>query len=408
MTNLATLPQLPTRPLRVAASTVLSLGAAAAFAMLGASPASAVPDPVDTYPTDGDAPYGLTVTPDGLRGVVGNVGTGTFVVMDLDPTSPTLGDVLGTFPATPYSVESTYAPLDGLVYVPECGGSTYAVDATAVAIIATLPVGGCYSAVSPDGKRLFLGEDSAINVVDVDPSSPGYQTATSIPNLSHHLGGVAVSPDGLRLYSVATIEGVISMFDIDPLSPGYGLPIVADVPVGPNSLTPTLSLDGLRVFVADLDDGLLRVYDDALDPIGTVPIGASAAIATVGPGGLLYVTSPTDGTVVVIDPVSLAMVETWPSVGAGPAFIGFSPDGATAYVTNAVAPGTLTVMTGVTVPVPPGGGGGGSGGGGGTQLAHTGPQGFVATGVIGGGLVVAGAIVIIARHRVARRSTSGV
>lgn len=346
-----------------------------------------------TYVTGGDQPFGIALSADGTRAVIGNAGGGTITVLDLDPASPTLGTVLAAFPTSEYSLEPVASPLDGLVYAGECAGSgsTYGIDTATLAIVHTVPVPGCFAAVSPDGARVFLAVDAAIHVLDVDPGSVGYGSTSTIPLVGYHYGGIAVSPDGLRLYSIAASEQVISVIDVDPGSAGYGTRIVADVAVGPLSLRPSVSPDGSRVVVPDLADGQLRVYDDQLTPIATVPLGTSAGSATYGPDGLLSVTMPGDDSIVRLDPATFAVVETWSEVGSTPAFVVFGPGGAPAYVTNSIALGALTVVgepaPAAGGPSAPGGGGGGTGGagdpGGGGSRGSGGP-------VDPGGPVVAG------------------
>ncbi len=163
-------------------------------------------------------------------------------------------------------------------------------------------------AVSPDGRSLYVADDSGVGRVyqfDVDaggglsPKSPPSVAARNSPI------GVAVTPDGQSLYAVN------------------------------NNYT---GVPGSRGIVSQYDVGARGALTPKSPP--TVAAGGQSEYLAVSPdGGSAYVANPATDNVSQYDinPVSGALSPKIPptvAAGDGPVGLAVSPDGQSVYVTN--------------------------------------------------------------------------
>ncbi len=247
--------------------------------------------------------------------------------------------------------------------------------------------------VSPDGRRVFVANDSVGEIHMVNVASRTVLATTSVlPSGSPLVRGIAMSPDGRRIYTsyydqrtreygVAVLHGTTNaLLRTIPLVAAQLLP--GSVNPGAVALSPdgrTLfaanSVPGGRVYVLEtasaltldsIEDGAgstpsgiavnpdnrtayiafsgsnsIKIYDIAGRKVtASISLGAAPTSIAVGPDGQrAYVTSSVDNSVMVIDAVTYGVVSIWHAPVNGftfsaPTGIVVSPDGSRGYVVN--------------------------------------------------------------------------
>jgi YVTN family beta-propeller protein len=244
---------------------------------------------------------------------VTNAGSGTVAVIDITAAPP---GVVSTVPVGPRPEWAAFTPDGTRVYVSNFGGTTVTViDATTAphSVLATVtgldhPFG---IAATPDGTRAYVVNTgvSGVSVIDTDSTSPTFNTIVATISLGVTLPcqnsgirscpGVAVSPDGTRVYVTLSGSNVVSVIDADPTSPTFNT-VVASVTVGNAPRSIGFTPDASRGYVTDSGTSSNNVSVVDTDP-----------------------TSPTFHTVLAMIPV-----------GNDPWGVAFTPDGTQAYVSN--------------------------------------------------------------------------
>lgn len=156
----------------------------------------------------------LTIHPDGATlYAAGGYPDGTVTVIDTVAESVTATVGVGLSPYRP-----RISGDGATVYVPVASTTTVAVLDTATAIVTYFDVGGepRNVAVSPDGKVLyateFSHEPALSNTLRVIDTASGAVTATiAVPNTSPPVG-LAMHPDGSRVYAVYE-DGIVAAID---------------------------------------------------------------------------------------------------------------------------------------------------------------------------------------------------
>jgi YVTN family beta-propeller protein len=207
----------------------------------------------------------------------------------------------------------------------------------------------------PDGKRLFSsganqnailefvyasGKLTLASTIPVarDPqrATPGLSRPEAIPD--GFVGGIALSPDGTRLYAVHVMGLGLTLVDVRT---GRARASV-DLPAEP--YTCLVSPDGSLLYVSLWGGAKILLFDAAtLQPKGEVPVGEHPnAMALSKDGRRLFVACANTNAVWVVDVAARMAVEQistalYPGAppGSTPNSVGLSPDGRRLLVANA-------------------------------------------------------------------------
>lgn len=137
------------------------------------------------------------------------------------------------------------------------------------------------------------------------------------------------SPDGTRLYALASQSGEVRVLDAATYAP------IKTIVVGHSPRGFSLSADGRRLFVANSWDDTVSVIDtQALNVIATWKVGAEPSSVVEDRGGkYLFVANRISSDVAVLDAQTGAEVKRL-LAGRGASYITVSPDGRRLYVTH--------------------------------------------------------------------------
>jgi len=248
----------------------------------------------------GDLPLGMLVSPDGRWAIITNNGYAkpTLTIVDLDTLS-----VAG---ATP--IPDAWL---GLVW-------------------------------HPDGKRLFAsgGADGKIRELLWSPGKLVPRETFDVGKAVKEgfLGGVALRPDGRRLFVVDVLGQRLSALDLDSGEVAKRRDLAAE------PYTCLLSADGATLYVSLWGGAKLLLFDpETLEPRGEIPVGEHPnAMAQSADGKRLFVACAHTNSVWAVDlaarsateQISVALSPGAPP-GSTPNALALSPDGRTLLVANA-------------------------------------------------------------------------
>ncbi len=217
-----------------------------------------------------------------------------------------------------------------IIYVSSGGGGITQVNATNNSVIATAPFSGNSTgiAVTPDGRRLYgaNGDEGQVSVID---------TSTNVPLVSIPVGvagehrSVAITSDGAFAYVTSQVSNTLTIIATATNT------VVRSIPMNGEPIWVTFSPDGSRAYVSNQTGGTLSVVSTAAQAVITTVTGFSLPFhsAFTSDGRYLFVSSQGDNSVKVVNPHNNVIVKTIPT-GPIPRKIAFSPDGMRAYVTN--------------------------------------------------------------------------
>lgn len=213
-------------------------------------------------------------------------------------------------------------------------------------ILATLTAedGPRFTAVSPDGTRLYVSNTQSASVSIFDTATRALIGAVSLPSNPHQL---AVSPDGTKLYA-GNFAGQVWVVDLTVSPPVR----VATVTVGGGVNGIVVSLDGQKVYVANSNSHTISVISASTNTV-TATLGPFMAGGTtlrspeqmvISPNGdYLYVgftnrSSPTVDRIAGMARIRISDNTAEPIVGATlvlqPAGLAVSSDGRFLYVSD--------------------------------------------------------------------------
>jgi len=217
-----------------------------------------------------------------------------------------------------------------IVYVSSVGGGITEVNSTNNSVIATAPFFGNSTgiAVTPDGRRLYgaNGDEGQVSVID---------TSTNVPlvNIPVGIGGehrsVAITSDGAFAYVTSQVTNTLTIIATATNT------VVKSIPMNGEPIWVTFSPNGSRAYVSNQTGGTLSVVSTITQTVIGSVTGFNNPFHSVftNDGRYLFVSSQGDNSVKVVNPHSNAIVKSIPT-GPIPRKIAFSPDGTRAYVTN--------------------------------------------------------------------------
>jgi len=259
-------------------------------------------------------------------------------------------------------VAATQANAAAIAYIPnQTGSSVSVVDVNSGAVTASVPVGAAPIgvAVAPGGRFVYVAQHNANTVAVVSTNTNTVQAQISAGTKPM---GVAVSPDGSRLYVTnfltATASGAGSLWVNGTLTvvDTATRTVVAILTVGTNPSGVAVSPDGSRVYVANAGSGTLSVVSAASNTVSaTIPVGANpVGVAASSNGQRIYVANSGAASVSVIDAATLAVSSTV-LVGGHATGVAVSDDSTRVVVSNSfdhsvsvIDAGTLAVTATTT------------------------------------------------------------
>jgi len=214
-------------------------------------------------------------------------------------------------------------------YIITDGDTVSVIDIATNNVTATVPVGGISSggvAVSPDGTKVYVA-NSNVSVIDT-----AINNVTATVPVGKNPAGVEVTPNGKKVYVANKGDNTVSVIDTATNN------VTATVPVGKNPVGVAVNKAGTKVYVGNRFSGTVSVIDTATNKVkATVKeVGSPDGVAVSPDGSKVYVTNGRkSGTVYVID-TSTNKVQTALGVKPYPCGVAVSPDGSKLYVTSIV------------------------------------------------------------------------
>ncbi|MGA9139221.1 MAG: beta-propeller fold lactonase family protein [Methanocella sp.] len=141
--------------------------------------------------------------------------------------------------------------------------------------------------------------------------------------------GLAVSPDGLRIYVANMGDGTVTVIRKYPATPPMniiGFQVIATVSVGKQPHAIAVSPDGKQVYVSCFGTDRVVVIDTATNKVvQSIPVGHGPLGLTVNRYGKVFVANSGDNTVSEIDPASGTVTRSF-AVGSYPCAVAMAPD----------------------------------------------------------------------------------
>ncbi|WP_431234657.1 beta-propeller fold lactonase family protein [Mycolicibacterium psychrotolerans] len=293
--------------------------------------------------TVGTGPLGIAVSPDGTRAVVSNSGDGTVSLINTS-TNKVLATIgVGSTPAG-----VVFDPSGSRFYVVNATGAVTAVSLPANTVGAPVAVGvdPLLAAIGPAGTpaagKLYVtnfGLNGTGNTVSVLNTATNQVTATiTLPAPAVGPQGVAMSPDGTRVWVGSTQGKTVSVIDTATNT------VIKTLPLSTEPGFIAFSPDGHLAYIADFAANTVSVINTAnYTTAATIPVGQYPTGMALSPdGSVAFVTNQMDNTVSVINTATKTVIKTV-TVGNTPVNVAVSPDGHYIYVANLLG-GTVTVV----------------------------------------------------------------
>ena len=228
------------------------------------------------------------------------------------------------------------------LYVPNASDNSVSVystnaDATLTPVTTLSSIGVAPYAAAVRGDQAFayvtLPGDSAIKVIDT--SSQSVVQTVSL-GLNHVPLGVAVSPDGTKVYVADALADSVFVYAADPSTGQLTFSTSISTGLGSGPFDLAFKPDGSRLYVVYQNTDHVDVIDTSSDSVlTTIHVGTYNYNVAVSPDGArAYVTNPGSNTVSVIDTSNNSVVAT-PGSGPAPFGVAVSPDGQWFYAANA-------------------------------------------------------------------------
>jgi YVTN family beta-propeller protein len=221
-----------------------------------------------------------------------------------------------------------------LAYVANSGGTVSVIDTGDNTVVDTIQLGNGPSgvAVTPDGKRVYvvLNNSGSVSVID---TASNLVVGNPIP-VGSSPQNVAMAPDGKRIYVANIASNSVSVIDTASNM------VTGTISAGSRPLEVAVTPDGKRVYVA-LNNfgnpGSVSVIDTTSNMVvgNPIPVGyIPGRLAATPDGKHVYVPNEGSNTVSVIDTTSNTVVGNPIPVGSIPEGVAVTPDGTHVYITN--------------------------------------------------------------------------
>ncbi len=265
------------------------------------------------------------VTPEGTLSIVAGTGTGG---------APTPGPATSSELSSPYGVA---VDSSGNLFIADMGNSVVEKVTLAAPLphaitdtidIQRMPQG---LAVSPDGTRLYatveLREDPGeLRVINMATS-----TVLRSITVGHFPIGVVVSPNGSRVYVANRDDGTVSVINTSTNR------VIKTITVGSGPRNLVMNASGTRLYVANTGSGNISVINTATNAVTSTITGFDGVSSvTLSPDGTrLYATNGKyhGGSLYIVATATGTITDTI-SVGAVPFGLAVTPDGGRIYVTH--------------------------------------------------------------------------
>jgi YVTN family beta-propeller protein len=328
------------------------------------SPDGDVVIPVDiagetTYPaiSVGDQPVAIVIDPSGKFAYVANFNSGSVSVIDVDKNSATFNTVVATITVGTNPADLAILPDGDRLLVANAGSDNVSVidsdgsSATYRTVIASIAQGTGVKTVtvSPDGARVYIGTATGFVVMGIS----NYGVIATV-NTGTGAKSVTITPDGTLLF-ILTTAGTILVVDVMPGSNSENQ-VIATVGAGTGAKGLTVSPDGTLLFVIlEGGDNVLVIAISVIPGVGVasangaapsftfkstlideIPLASSPAFVAVDPSGTgkLFVTTPGDKALVVINASDVAIGPVPARVSIAPSTLNLNSTGK--YVTGTI------------------------------------------------------------------------
>ncbi len=215
-------------------------------------------------------------------------------------------------------------------------------------------------AFAPDGKRFFVsgGDDNEVMIFDFAGGRAAQAGKIILGSADYHrlgdkernearrkgLGefafpaGVAVTPDGKRLYVAENLTHRVAVVDLATRK------VITKIAVGEYPYDCEVARDGKRVYVSNWGSRSVAVIDTAVNQVvNNIPVGDHPNdLELTRDGKTLYVANANSNTVSVVDTEQLKEIEAISTalhpkspIGSAPNAVALSPDEKTLYIANA-------------------------------------------------------------------------
>lgn len=244
----------------------------------------------------------------------------------------TLTDTLVTTIQLQFGLYGVAASPDGnRVYITNNLSNSVSIINTATnAVIAALPTatGPKDIIVSPDNSKSYFIVGAYLYVIDASTN-----TITNNYHLGNDYNGLAISPDGTKIYASCNITS--STFSIKIFST-ISNSVTNTIAVTDKPYELRVSPDGSKVYIANTDYNTIQVMDTLSNSIiNTITVGSHPVnMCFNSNGSKLYVTNNVDGTVSVVNTNTYSVTTTINNIGDFPTGISITPNDAKVYVTN--------------------------------------------------------------------------
>lgn len=194
-------------------------------------------------------------------------------------------------------------------------------------------------AISSDGTRLFGGQSAGVDVFSTATGASLGQVALPVAPHQAATVTIAVTPDGSKLYAASNSLGnpyagatdTVTAINLSTLT------VSGSIPVGSAPSSVTITPDGLHVYVTNSQPSQLLIADGATEQVTAVNalMDEPFQVAIARSLGSLYVSSPENGTVSVVNTQSnattaIALQSQGHSINS-PRDLVVSPDQGTVY-----------------------------------------------------------------------------